>query len=204
MAKKSLVIFAITIMMAGCAKYMIVPPAINLLDFDSVGLVTFAVKNAKGELDLMATQSFLQQVTQAQRVPIVELGNPGEILARIEETAMNIDAAKAIGEEFGVSAFFVGNVEISKVKPEVSIVGQVGIRTKFDMMVDGRLISTVNGATLWTDSVVSEGTTGFFSIGAGDIPYFGMKDKNEAMINLLRRMMFDLTWDFRPTRQRVK
>ena len=40
-------------------------------------------------------------------------------------------------------------------------------------------------------------------MGADGVPTFGMRDKNETMNNLLREMMFQMTWEFRASRQRL-
>lgn len=193
---------------AGCAtKYTIVPPAVDLTGYETVGLVTFKVENAKGDLDSLATQLFLQEVTAAQRVPVVELGRSDEVLAGIGKTAFNRDAALAIGEKHGVEAFFLGEIKISKVKPQVDLLAPLSkalfVRAKFDIAVTARLVSAANGATLWTQSSVREGTVGALGMGADGVPTFGMQDKNEALNNLLREMMFRMTWEFRPSRRRL-
>jgi len=193
---------------AGCsAKYTIVPPAVDLTGYETVGLVTFKVENAKGELDSLATQFFLQEVTAAQRVPVVELGRADEILSGIGKTAFNRDAALAIGEKHGVEAFFLGEIKISKVKPQVDLLAPLSkalfVRAKFDIAVTARLVSAANGATIWTQSSVREGTVGAFGMGADGVPTFGLQDKNETMNNLLREMMFQMTWEFRPSRRRL-
>lgn len=193
---------------AGCAaKYTIVPPAVDLTGYETVGLVTFKVENAKGDLDSMAAQLFLQEVTAAQRVPIVELGRAEEVLAGIGKASFNREAALAIGEKHGVEAFFLGEIKISKVKPQVDLLAPLSkalfVRLKFDIAVTARLVSATNGATLWTRSSVREGTVGAIGMGSDGVPTFGMQNKNEAMNNLLREMMFQLTWDFRPSRRRL-
>jgi hypothetical protein len=193
---------------AGCTtKYTIVPPAVDLTGYETVGLVTFKVENAKGELDSLATQFFLQEVTAAQRVPVVELGRSGEVLAGIGKTSFNREAALAIGEKHGVEAFFLGEIKISKVKPQVDLLAPLSkalfVRAKFDIAVTTRLVSAANGATIWTQSSVREGTVGALGMGADGVPTFGMQDKNETMNNLLREMMFQMTWEFRPSRRRL-
>lgn len=193
---------------AGCAtKYTIVPPAVDLTGYETVGLVTFKVENAKGDLDSLATQLFLQEVTAAQRVPVVELGRSDEVLAGIGKTAFNREAALAIGEKHGIEAFFLGEIKISKVKPQVDLLAPLSkalfVRAKFDIAVTARLVSAANGATLWTQSSVREGTVGALGMGADGVPTFGMQDKNEALNNLLREMMFRMTWEFRPSRRRL-
>lgn len=191
----------------GCAKYTIVPPAVDLTGYETVGLVTFKVEGATGDLDGLATQFFLQEVTAAQRVPVVELGRPDEVLAGTGRIAFDREAAMAIGEKDRVQVFFLGEVKISKVKPQVDLFAPLSkalfVRTKFDIAVTARLISAANGATIWTESIVREGTVGSLGLGPDGVPVFGIRDKNEAMNNLLREIMFRLTWDYRPTRQRL-
>jgi hypothetical protein len=193
---------------AGCAsKYTIIPPAVDLTGYETVGLVTFHVEGATGDLDSAATQFFLQEVTAAQRVPVVELGRADDVLAGTGKTSFGREASLAVGEKHGVQVFFLGEVKISKVKPQVDLFAPLSkalfVRTKFDIAVTGRLISAGNGATIWTESIVREGTVGSLGLGPDGVPVFGLRDKNEAMNNLLREMMFRLTWDFRPTRQRL-
>ena len=200
-----LILFAV----AGCAgsKYTIVPPAIDLTGYETVGLVTFKVENAKGDLDSLATQLFLQEVTAAQRVPVVELGRSDEVLSGIGKASFNREAALAIGEKHGIEVFFLGEIKISKVKPQVDLLAPLSkalfVRAKFDIAVTARLVSAANGATLWTQSSVREGTVGALGMGADGVPTFGMQDKNETMNNLLREMMFRMTWEFRPSRRRL-
>ncbi len=208
MKKRHLIWLAALAAVAGCtAKYTIVPPAVDLTGYETVGLVTFKVENAKGDLDSMATQLFLQEVTAAQRVPVVEFGRSGEVLAEIGKTSFNREAALAIGEKHGVDAFFLGEIKISKVKPQVDLLAPLSkalfVRAKFDIAVTARLVSAANGATLWTQSSIREGTVSALGMGADGIPTFGMQNKNEAMSNLLREMMFQMTWEFRPSRRRL-
>jgi hypothetical protein len=40
-------------------------------------------------------------------------------------------------------------------------------------------------------------------MGADGVPTFGVQNKNKAMNNLLREMMFQMTWEFRTSRQRL-
>jgi hypothetical protein len=37
----------------------------------------------------------------------------------------------------------------------------------------------------------------------GGVPVFAVRDKNAAMNELLREVMYQMTWDFRPTRRRL-
>ena len=207
MRKRYFIGLVVLAAVAGCVKYTIVPPAVDLTGYETIGLVTFKVEGAAGDLDTISTQYFLQEVTAAQRVPVVELGRTEDVLAGTGKTSFDREAALALGEKHGVQVFFMGEVRISKVKPQVDLFAPLSkalfVRTKFDIAVTGRLVSAANGATVWTESIVREGTVGSLGLGPDGVPVFGIRDKNEAMNNLLREIMFRLTWDFRPTRQRL-
>jgi hypothetical protein len=191
---------------AGCVHYTIVPPAVDLASLGTIGLVTLRAANARGDLDVAATQYFLQEVTAAQRVPIIELGTPDTVLAEIGKTAFDREAALAIGKKQGVEAIFVGEIDVTKVKPQIDLAAPLSrtlfARAAFDIAVKVRLVSTKDGATLWTDSAVRQGTVGAVGIEDG-VPVFSVRDKSAALNEVLRQIIYRLTWDFRPTRMRI-
>lgn len=206
--KHLLAIVIISTVVAACssAQYTYVPPAVDLGSLGSLGLVLFKADNVKGDLGDVTTQYFLQEVTAAQRVPIVELGPPDTVLADIGKTAFDRDAIIALGQKQGLEAVFIGEVKVTKVKPQVDLLAPLSkslfARATMDISVTARLVSTKNGATVWTESVTREGTVG--SIGmSGGVPVFSVRDKDEATSDLLRDIMYNMTWDFRPTRQRL-
>ena len=206
MRMKNIVPLVILFAVAGCVRYTIVPPAIDLTALETVGLVTLEAEDVKGDLDVVATQYFLQEVTAAQRVPIVEFGTAEAVLADIGMTEFNRDAALAIGDKYGVDAFFVGEIGVTKVKPQVDLAAPLTktlfARAAFDIAMKVRLVSTANGATLWTDSAIRQGTVGAVGMDGG-MPVFSIRNKSTAMDDVLRDIAFRLTWDFRPTRRRL-
>ncbi len=195
---------------SGCAAhYMMVtvPPAIDLTSLGSVGLVLFTARDAKGDLDAVATQDFLEEVTAAQRVPVVELGPAAKVLGDVGKTDFDRDAVLAVGDKQGVDALFLGEIAVTKVKPKLDLAAPLTrtlfARAAMDLSVKVRLVSTKNGATLWTNSAVRQGTVG--SVGMeGGIPVFAVRDKNAALNEMLRQIMYQMTWDFRPTQQQVR
>ena len=94
MRMKYLAVLVILFAVTGCVKYTIVPPAIDLTALETVGLVTLKAADVKGDLDVVATQYFLQEVTAAQRVPVVELGTAEAVLADIGMTGFDRDGAE--------------------------------------------------------------------------------------------------------------
>jgi hypothetical protein len=123
MFKKSLLIFGLFVFIScGGRPLVLVPPEIDLLPYESIGLISFSVENAEGQLDEMATQRFLQDLTRFQRgVQIIELGHLDEVLGKINKSSLDHEAMSAIGEHFGVTSFFHGKIKVSDVKPDVDI-----------------------------------------------------------------------------------
>ena len=209
MFKKSLLVFII-FMFIGCgprSPRVLVPPEIALLPHENVGLISFSVENAEGQLDEMATQRFLQEITRFQRgAQIIELGPLDEVLGKINKTSLDQEAMRAIGEYFGVISFFHGKIKVSDVKPDVDIaalIKSLRVRASFNISMTARLFSTETGATLWTDSVFRKESLANLSLSQGRIPYFDVKDQDETHKILVKNMVYELTRDFRPTKRRL-
>jgi len=198
----------IAAVVAGCsgARYVIDPPQVDLTQMGSIGLVTLKADGAKGDLDASATQIFLQEINAAQGVPVLELGPQATVLADLGKPAFDRDAAVALGEKQGLDAFFVGEIVVTKVKPKLDLAAPLQktllARTAVDVAVKVRLVSARNGATLWTRSAAGQATVSTVGI-EGGVPVFAMQDKSAAMHDLLRDIMYRLTWDFRPSRRRL-
>ena len=106
MLKKSLLIFILFLFIA-CGPKVLVPPEIDLLPYEKVGLISFSVENAEGQLDEMATQRFLQEITRFQRgVQVIELGPLDGVLGKINKISLDQEAMRAIGEHYDVTSFF--------------------------------------------------------------------------------------------------
>lgn len=198
---KKFAVFLLTLTLAGCGPALLFPPKIDLMPLERIGLITFSVENAEGRLDSLATQRFLQDITRFQNVQIIELGRLDGVLRRIDKGMIDVDAAKAIGKEFGISSFFIGTIRVSDVKPKVSLsalVRHMRVQAVFNIDMTARLITTDTGATRWTDSSIRKGSLAFLSMGQEGIPYFDIRDQNEAYTRLIEDIVRDVTRDFRP------
>jgi len=206
MFKKSLLVF-ILFMFISCSPKILVSPEIDLLSYERVGLISFSIENAEGPLDEMTTQRFLQEITRFQKgAQVIELGTLDEVLGQIDKTSLDQEALKAIGEHFGVTSFFHGKINVSDVKPHIDIsalVRSLRVRASFNISITARLFSTETGATLWTDSAYRKGTLADMSIGEDRVPYFDVRDQDEAYKRLIERLIYELTRDFRPTKRRM-
>ena len=207
MSKKSLPVFIAALLFVGCGPVVLIPPEIDIIPFERVGLIAFSLENAEGRIHEIATQRFLQEIIYHQRgAQIIELGTMDEVLDEIGESVIGQDAASAIGEKYGVSAFFYGNISVSDVKPQVDIstlIRSMRVRAVFSISATARLLSTETGATLWTDSIQRKDSLAYLSLEQGEIPYFDVRDQDEAYRELIERLIYALTRDFRPTKKRL-
>jgi len=207
MFKKSLLVFILFMFISCGGPMVLVPPEIDLLPYERIGLISFSVENAEGQLDEMATQRFLQDITRFQRgIQIIELGRLDEVLGKISKTSFDHEAMSAIGEHFGVTSFFHGKIKVSDVKPDVDIaalIKSLSVRASFNISMSARLFSTETGATLWTDSVFRKESLANMSLSPDQIPYFDVRDQDETTKILVEHMIYELTRDFRPTKRRL-
>ena len=206
MNKKYLVAFLMLFCLS-CGSFMLVPPEMDLIAFEKVGLIQFSAENAEGPLDELATQVFIETIMQSQRgVQVIELGTLDEVLNKIGAQKLDQEAVQAIGESYGVSSFFHGDIKVSDVKPQIdisSLIQTMSVRAAFTISLATRLFITETGATAWTDSVIREGTLAQIRITEGMAPYFDIREQGNIYRKIISRMAFDLTRDFRPSRQRL-
>jgi hypothetical protein len=187
----------------GCGTQVMVPPRIDLMHYEQVGIVTFTIENAKGSIDKLATQRFVQEISNAQTgILILELGEQETVLETVNQKTLNAEAATAIGEHFKVPAVFVGHIVVSDVKPKVSLHIFPSVEAEVSVSLTIRLLSTETGATLWSNSAREKETVAGISL-IGDMPYFQAEDPGEAYGKLVEKLIYQLTQDFRPTFKRV-
>ncbi len=207
---KRYVFVLIILLFIGCSRTMLVsvPPAVDLEPYGNIGLISFSTENAEGQLDEMATQRFLQVITQFQRgAQLIEIGTLDEVLDQVNKPTLDQEAVKAIGRQFNVKGIFVGKISISDVKPQVSIgalVKSMGISASFTISMTSRLYLTSSGATSWTESVRWKDSLANLSLSDNALPSFNVRDQNETYQSLIEEMVYELTRDFRPTQRRVK
>jgi hypothetical protein len=205
--RKTIPIFSILLLFIACGRYAWFPPEVDIPPEQKIGLIQFDVKNAEGDLGVFATDRFLEEISQAQRgARLLELGTLGEVLADVGAEKLDADAIRKIGSRHGVDSIFTGEIMISDVRPQVSVdalIKSLGVRATFTINISAKLKSTDSGVVLWTNSVERRETVAYFGLMQGEVPYFGVQDKDEANRRLIDEVIHDLTWDFRPTKRRI-
>jgi hypothetical protein len=165
-----------------------------------VGLVGFTIENAKGSLDELATDRFAQAILDGQeRVEVLELGDPERVLEETGESELGARAARAIGNEHGLPAVFMGHLKVSDVKPRGVLAGLrlPRVEASVNVEVTVRLLSTESGATIWRKTGRATETVGEIGLLDGE-PYFAAENPDDAYGRLVEILIYEVTHDLRP------
>jgi hypothetical protein len=195
-------ILILLLTLACAAKRVLVPARMDLHPYGKLGLVTFSVENAKGNLHQFATERFAENVLAAQPgIEILELGNIDTLMQRVGEREVGILTAQEIGRRHGVAAVFAGHLKITNPTASGGIAGILTPRLEATIRTDltVRLLSAQSGGTVWRSSAWATEKVGGISIVGGDV-VFGAKDPKTAygpmvntIVNIVTRDLWS-TW----------
>lgn len=173
----------------GSRSQVLIPPAVELAPHNRIGLVLFTAEKAKGSLPALATQRFMEQILRAQ--PGLEVLELGAVTGPIDAAA-----ARRLGTEHGVRTVIVGHIVVSDVKPRISITGGLSASAEATVSLATRLLSAESGATLWSQSSRLRETIGSIGLADGQM-VFGAQDPQEAYGEMVNRLVWNVTQDFR-------
>jgi hypothetical protein len=174
-----------------------VPPRLDLARFHTLGIAEFS-GGAKSGTGAMATDEFLAAIHAAQPgTPMLELG----AVTGLARGAPAPEAIRALAQREHVDAVFVGEVVETKSKPRFEIgpdlaSGSVASERKAKITV--RLVDGASGASVW--SATSERTIPVVAASGafGELPSVQTTPADDAREILVRDLVNDVTFDFRP------
>ena len=190
----------------GCshAPPLEVPARIQLTRWATLGIVEFRGA-AEPELASLATGQFVQMLHAAQPgTPILELGSAQRVLAEVGHDALDFEAARAIGERYGVDAIFTGELAFDAPKPRVSVgdaFDSVAARADMTGRLAVRLLDTSTGASVWSDLSSATAPVAHFGMAEGAAPVFGVSDPSDARSDLVHALVQQQRYDFYPSWQ---
>jgi hypothetical protein len=199
-ARTRITLFALVALGIGCASRPerpaeYVPPRLDLARYETLGVVEFS-GNAKLGLGASATEEFEAAIHSAQPgTPLLELGaQPGA-------SKLAPEAIRELAKREHVDAVFVGEIFEAKSKSRVSIdpaFASGAVSSERKAKINVRLLDGASGATVW--SATSERTIPVVAVdGAfGELPRVRTTPLDEARANLVRDLVNDVTFDFRP------
>jgi hypothetical protein len=198
--QNALALCGVLILSACASKYAQVPARLDLAPYGRIALVTFSADQANRPLSKIATQRFAEALLQSQTgVELLELGAEDSSLMDIAARGDAAALAKALGKDKDVPAVFVGQLTMSKVKPQGRISASgVNLRAGVNAELTVQLLSTKTGGTMWRSSAAANGTLGRVAI-SDQLPSVSVRDRDDTYAAVVRQLIADVTRDLRPT-----
>lgn len=190
-----------TLALSACAaKYAQVPPRLDLRPHGRVALVTFTAPDEHRAMAELATRRFAESLLAGQPgVELLELPASDSVLRSLPRGTDPIVLAQALGEAKGLPVVFVGELQVSGVKPQARVgVDDLRLRATVSAELGVRLLSTRAGGTLWRSSSAASGTVGRVAL-AGGLPSVSLRDTEETYGEIIGSLVERVTTDLRPT-----
>jgi hypothetical protein len=168
---------------------VLLPPTLNLVPHKNIGLFTFSVENAKGNLHEFATQRFEEYVLSAQS------GIEMREFTRADSTRVFSER-----DTSGVPVAFFGHLKISNVKPSGHLTASLTpvMQATVTVELSVWLVNTRTGGVMWRRSSQSTEKVGGLAF-VGGTPSFSAKDPNDAYGRLVNQLVYNVTYDVRST-----
>jgi len=186
---------------AGGRRYETVriPPRVDLTRHELIGMVEFDT-SARGELGPLATRRFAESARRDQGlVRMVGMGSRDDALRSVGRDRWDVETVKALGREHDVQTILVGELQVSDVKPNVSIgtaLRSGSLTAKVDATLNVELIETSTGASLWSRTARATTSVGHISVLGGKDVVFDAADPENAYGSLVDALVAQVTQDF--------
>jgi len=181
-------------------KKVMVPPRIDLTDFEVLGIMEFTT-NKEGKLAQMTTRRFMDMAREDQGiVRIIDLGTQKAMLKEVGANKLDQDAYGEIGAKKNVATLIVGQITVSDVRPDIKITPGLGVMSfaaDVDASLSVQMVEAATGATLWSSSSNATERVGSVTIfGIKDFA-FDADDPDKAYGRLIDELVWRVTHDFR-------
>ena len=115
---------------------------------------------------------------------------------------------RKIGKKYGVDAIFVGSLNYSEPKTEVTITDvtklEGGVRMDLRGDINIELLETRTGASMWSSSAWARRQLGAVKVSAEQGVSGGMRGVSNPREEMVASLVYHLTEDFRPSFVRQK
>jgi hypothetical protein len=187
----------------GCGPKTIVvevPPRIDLQSYSAIGVVDFT-SDPTDKLNQYATQKFMSIVQASQpNVRFLELGPMDQLLSAVGRERMDRDTLKIVGARYNVDTIFTGAYEISDVKPQIRVGGDlssISAAATVRLSLTLRHLDTKTGVTLWTNSRQGQWPVAKVGTGTGGGLAISMSDPQDRYAQFMGQLITAVADDFR-------
>ena len=192
-------VVAALLALVACGPKVMLPPKVNLRDYEVIGIIQFESTN-EGGIGSYATREFMEAARRDQgMVRIVELGTEADLLAEVNRPWLDQTAFKQIGEKYSVRTVIVGELVISNIRPEIAItpgLSFMNFGAEVDASLAVKLVETTYGASVWSTSASATRKVGEVSIFGGKDFMFNARDPEKAYGELVDILVRKAVQDF--------
>ena len=164
---------------------------------------------ASPSIDAQTTREFGSHIHAAQPgTRIVKLGNRDSLLAAVGGKEFDRQTMRKIGKKYGVDAIFVGNLNYSEPRTDVTVTdlgkleGGAHVDLRGDINIE--LLETHTGASMWSSSAWAKRQLGRVNVSATQGVTGGMRSGSNPREEMVPSLVYRVTEDFRPTFTRQK
>ncbi len=194
---------------SGCASKTVlvhVPPQVDMGAFQTTGIIEFASPTNDVAASQHATRQFQESVQGAQPgTRFIELGTRDQVLAAVGAKQLDAEAIKKIGAKYGVAAVFLGGINYSEPKVDITVIDPVrlqgAVKAEVKGEVSSKLMETSTGASVWSSSAWAKRQLGSVRVSA-ELGVSGRVGQANPRHEMIPDMVYHLTHDFRPTSTR--
>jgi hypothetical protein len=190
-------IAGLLLLTAACAsKYRTVqvPPRVDLTQYQIIAVVGFDSSN-DDDLAQLATRRFMDMARRDQG--LVRMMN-----VTLDPAKRTPAGFRELGERHGARSILVGSIELSDIRPNVSISETLrsgSLTANVNAMLKVELIESATGASIWSSSARTTRTLGHISVFEGKNVTFDADDPDRAYGELVDTLVAQVTKDFRST-----
>ena len=127
------------------------------------------------------------------------------MLASVGASRLDVEAARRIGQRYGVTAIFLGDIAYSEPRIDLKVSDftklEGGMRTQIRGDISSRLVETSTGASVRTRSAWRTRQIGSLNVSA-EHGVSGAVSQSNPRDEMVPALVFDVTHDFRPTTER--
>jgi hypothetical protein len=189
----------------GCSRKVLLPPRIDLVPHEAIGIVQFDC-DAEGGLGALVTRAFTESARRDQGLlRMVEIGSRQQALGSVDLETWDAETFKALGAEHEVNTLFTGVLQVSDVRPDVQIGPDLrsgSVSASVDASLAVQLIETETGASIWSASARVTQPVAQVSVFGDERIVFDAEDPETAYAGLVESLVARVTQDFRTTRSR--
>ena len=179
---------------------VLIPPKVDLKTYPSIGVVEFST-NAEDALKPYITQNFIENIQSAQPgTRILELGNADHLLRALGHSQLDPETIRSIGQKYKVDAVIVGHLHVSTIRPKIHVytaAKSLSAKAYIEAALKTRILETDSGATCWTRSTSGKTQVARIRLTEGGPFNMGVSDPKEKYGQLVPKLVYANTMDFR-------